>query len=276
MMSEQNNIMSISGTTKLFVIFAHPAKQVRAPTLFNKKFEELRIDSVMIPIDVPPSYLRDCVKSMRGIKNLRGGVVTIPHKVEIAKLCDKLGAGGKATGAVNAIRFEKEGILHGDNFDGIGFVAGLKDYGHLLKDKKILIVGAGGASRALAAELISEPIKSLNITNRSFEKAKKVVQTVKSVRRTDKINAVEKEHIEYAEYDFVINATSLGMKSDDPLPFPIISLRPDCVVCDIIMKPEETKLLSAAKRSGIKVHYGRHMLAYQIPFIADFIGAFKT
>jgi len=276
MMSEQNNIMSISGTTKLFVIFAHPAKQVRAPTLFNKKFEELRIDSVMIPIDVPPSHLKDCVNSMRGIKNLRGGVVTIPHKVEIAKLCDKLGTGGKATGAVNAIRFEEDGMLHGDNFDGIGFVAGLKDYGHLLKDKKILIVGAGGASRALAVELISEPIKSLNITNRSFEKAKKVVQTVKSVRQTDKINAVEKEHIDYAEYDFVINATSLGMKSDDPLPFPIISLRPDCVVCDIIMKPEETKLLSAAKRSGIKVHYGKHMLDYQISFIAEFIGAFKT
>ncbi|GIS16505.1 MAG: shikimate dehydrogenase [Alphaproteobacteria bacterium] len=268
--------MSISGTTKIFVIFAHPAEQVRAPTLFNKKFEELRIDSVMIPIDVPPSHLKDCVYSMRGIKNLRGGVVTIPHKVEIAKLCDKLGAGGKATGAVNAIRFEEDGILHGDNFDGIGFVAGLKDYGHLLKDKKILIVGAGGASRALAVELISEPIKSLNITNRSFEKAKKVVQTVKSVRQTDKINAIEKEHIDYAEYDFVINATSLGMKSDDPLPFPIISLRPDCVVCDIIMKPQETKLLSAAKRSGIKVHYGKHMLDYQVSFIADFIGAFKT
>ena len=276
MISEQNINMFISGTTKLFVIFAHPAEQVRAPTLFNKKFEELGIDSVMIPIDVPPSHLKDCVYSMRGIKNLRGGVVTIPHKVEIAKLCDKLGAGGKATGAVNAIRFEKEGILHGDNFDGIGFVAGLKDYGHSLKDKKILIVGAGGASRALAVELISEPIKSLNITNRSFEKAKKVVQTLKSVRQTDKINAIEKEHIEYAEYDLVINATSLGMKSDDPLPFPIISLRPDCVVCDIIMKPEETKLLSAAKRSGIKVHYGKHMLDYQISFIADFIGAFKT
>ena len=276
MISEQNINMFISGTTKLFVIFAHPAEQVRAPTLFNKKFEELRIDSVMIPIDVPPSHLKDCVYSMRGIKNLRGGVVTIPHKVEIAKLCDKLGAGGKATGAVNAIRFEEDGILHGDNFDGIGFVAGLKDYGHLLKDKKILIVGAGGASRALAVELISEPIKSLNITNRSFEKAKKVVQTIKSVRQTDKINAIEKEHIDYAEYDFVINATSLGMKSDDSLPFPIISLRPDCVVCDIIMKPQETKLLSAAKRSGIKVHYGKHMLDYQVSFIADFIGAFKT
>ena len=276
MMSEQNNIMSISGTTALFVIFAHPAEQVRAPTLFNKKFEELRIDSVMIPIDVPPSHLKDCVYSMRGIKNLRGGVVTIPHKVEIAKLCDTLGAVGKATGAVNAIRFEEDGILHGDNFDGIGFVAGLKEYGHLLKDKKILIVGAGGASRALAVELISEPIKSLNITNRSFEKAKKVVQTIKSVRQTNKINAIEKDHIDYAEYDFVINATSLGMKSDDSLPFPIISLRPDCVVCDIIMKPQETKLLSAAKRSGIKVHYGKHKLDYQISFIADFIGAFKT
>ena len=268
--------MVISGSTKVFVIFAHPSEQVRAPTLFNKRFYERGIDSVMIPIDVPPSNLANCVQSFKGIKNLRGGVVTIPHKVALAKLCDKLNAGARATGAVNAVRFDDDGTLHGDNFDGVGFVAGLKDHKHLLQNKEILLVGAGGASRAIAAELVNEPIKCLKITNRNFYKAKEVVQIVKSVKKTDKIDYLKKEQIDFSKFDFIINATSLGLKLNDPLPFRVEKLREDCVVCDIIMKPKETPLLIAAKKAGLNVHYGKHMLDYQISFIADFLGAFKV
>ncbi len=268
--------MVISGTTKVFVIFAHPSEQVRAPTLFNQRFHEKGIDNIMIPIDVPPSNLENCVQSLRGILNLRGGVVTIPHKVEIAKLCDKLGPGARATGAVNAVRFDEDGTMHGDNFDGVGFVAGLKEHKHLLENKNILLVGAGGASRAIAAELVSEPIKSLHITNRTYDNAKEVVQIVKSVRQTDKIKCLENENIDFQIFDFAINATSLGLKSNDPLPFNVELLSSNCVVCDIIMKPEETSLLLTAKKAGLSVHYGKHMLDYQISFIADFIGAFKA
>ncbi len=268
--------MVISGTTKIFVIFAHPSEQVRAPTLFNEKFYEKGIDNVMIPIDVSPLNLATCVQSFRGISNLCGGVVTIPHKVEIAKLCDKLGPGAKATGAVNAVRFDENGTLYGDNFDGVGFVAGLKDHKHSLWNKEILIVGAGGASRALASELVNEPIKCVKITNRSSDKAKEVVQIVKSVRKTDKIEWVPREQVNFSTFDIVINSTSLGLKLNDPLPIDVKMLGRDCVVCDIIMKPEETALLSAAKQAGLRVHYGKHMLDYQISFIADFIGAFKA
>lgn len=267
--------MFITGTTQLFVIFAHPCVQVRAPTLFNRKFEELGIDHIMIPIDVAPPNLSDCVNSMRKINNLRGGVVTIPHKIEIAKLCDKLGPGGRATGAVNAFRYDLEGRLYGDNFDGVGFVAGLKDNGNILKHKKFLIVGAGGAARAIARELVIEPISSLDITNRSHDKADEVVEIVKSLTGTDKFASILQSQIDFKSYDYVINATSLGLQDDDPLPFSIPDLNLDCVVCDIIMKPEHTALLKAANHAGMKTHYGKHMLDYQIPFIANFIGAFE-
>ena len=267
--------MLISGTTQIFVIFAHPSGQVRAPSLFNRKFEELGIDHVMIPIDVAPSNLSACVNSMRGIENMRGGVVTIPHKVEIAKLCDELGPGGRATGAVNAFRYDKDGRLYGDNFDGVGFVSGLKDNGNDLEHKKILIVGAGGAARAIAAELVTEPIANLDIVNRSHDKADEVVEIVKSVTQTDKLSSIVQSQIDFERYDYVINATSLGLRPDDPLPFSITALNSECVVCDIIMKPEETALLHAANQAGMKVHYGKHMLDYQISFIAEFIGAFK-
>ncbi len=268
--------MFISGTTQIFVIFAHPSGQVRAPSLFNRKFEELGIDHVMIPIDVAPCNLSACVNSMRGIENLRGGVVTIPHKVEIAKLCDELGPGGKATGAVNAFWYDKDGRLYGDNFDGVGFVAGLKENGNVLKNKNFLIVGAGGAARAIAAQLVNEPISSLDITNRSHDNANEVVEIVKSVTQNDKISSILQSQIDFSRYDYVINATSLGLRSDDPLPISISTLNSNCVVCDIIMKPEETALLHEANQAGMKVHYGKHMLDYQISFIAEFIGAFKA
>ena len=267
--------MFISGTTQIFVIFAHPSRQVRAPTLFNRKFEELGVDHVMIPIDVAPSNLSDCVNSMRGIENLRGGVVTIPHKIEIAKLCDELGPGGQATGAVNAIRYDLDGRLYGDNFDGVGFVAGLKGNGNLLDNKKFLIVGAGGAARAIATELANVAIGRLDITNRSNDKADKVVEIVKSLTGTEKFASVLQSQIDFRSYDYVINATSLGLRTEDPLPFSISSLNSSCVVCDIIMKPKETKLLKAANQAGMKVHYGKHMLDYQISFIAEFIRAFQ-
>ena len=268
--------MVISGTTKIFVIFAHPSEQVRAPTLFNQRFHEKGIDNIMIPIDVPPSNLKICIQSLRSILNFRGGVVTIPHKIELAKLCDKLGPGARATGAVNAVRFDDDGTLHGDNFDGVGFVAGLKEHKHVLKNKQILLVGAGGASRAIAAELVNEPIGSLKITNRTYNKAKEVVKIVKSVRETDRIECLKTDQIDYSIFDIVINATSLGLKVTDPMPFDVELLCRNCVVCDIIMKPEETALLIAAKKAGLSIHYGKHMLDYQISFIADFIGAFRA
>ena len=267
--------MFISGDTQIFVIFGHPTGQVRAPMLFNKQFEELAINHIMIPIDVAPLNLADVVNSMRGIRNIRGGVVTIPHKIEIAKLCDEIGPGGRATGAVNAFRYDKDGRLYGDNFDGVGFVAGLKAHGHSLEQKKVLIVGAGGAARAIAAELVGEPIDFLHVTNRSQDKAKEVVQIVKSVTETSKFYSIEKSEIDFTCYDFVINATSLGLSVNDPLPFNVSLLNLDCVVCDIIMKPEETSLLSSAKHAGMRIHYGKHMLDYQLSFIAKFIMAFE-
>ena len=268
--------MSVSGNTQIFVIFAHPPGQVRAPTLFNQRFKELGIDHIMIPIDVAPLNLVDVVNSMRGISNIRGGVVTIPHKIEIAKLCDELGPGARATGAVNAFRYDADGRLHGDNFDGVGFVAGLKDNGHSLEQKKLLIVGAGGAARAIAAELVGEPIDFIHVTNRSQDKAEEVVKIVKSITQTAKFDSIAQSEIEYTDYDIVINATSLGLNVSDPLPLNTSLLNPHCVVCDIIMKPEETPLLSSAKHAGLKIHYGKHMLDYQLSFIAKFIKAFES
>ena len=143
----------VTGTTRFFGTIAHPADHVRAPMVFNPIFAERGLDHVMVPIDAPPGSLTEIVAALRAIPNFGGMAVTIPHKMEIAALCDTLGLAARLTGAVNAVRFDADGSMHGDNFDGQGFVAGLHHQGHDPAEKDVLIMGAGGAARAIALAL---------------------------------------------------------------------------------------------------------------------------
>lgn len=260
----------ISGTTKLFGCLAHPTSHVRAPSLFNRIFADNHQDGVMVPVDIAPEMLAEGVAGLKAMPNFLGAAVTIPHKMPMAELCDELGAVAQITGAVNAIRFDKGRIL-GDNFDGAGFVAGLAGQGHQLEGKKCLLIGAGGAARAIAYALCGEAIASLDVTNRSLAKADDLVAAVREHRKSAPLNACQTP--DYGSYDIVINATSLGLHETDAMPCDPQALSQQALVCDIIMVPEQTSWLKAAQNRGIAVHYGRHMLDYQIALIGAFIGA---
>ena len=207
--------IAISGTTKIFGCIAHPTDHVRAPSIFNPEFQAKGQDAVMIPIDIEPDKIKDGIDGLRAMPNFMGSAVTIPHKMTIASLCDELSDVAKITGAVNAIRFEK-GKLKGENFDGAGFVAGLYGEGYHIDGQRCLIIGAGGAARAIAYSLCGEPIAHLDIYNRTAEKASALVQAVLAEKPDAQIAAVSDLHEE--NYDMVINATSLGLKDTDSLP----------------------------------------------------------
>ena len=156
-MTMHNLIRAVRGTTRLFACIACPTDHVRAPMIFNKIFTERDIDAVMVPVNIPAEQLAEGIKGLKALGNFEGAAVTIPHKLNLAALCDELGPGARAAAAVNAIRFTDDGRLLGDNFDGHGFVAGLLGENptdiapeHILQDKSVLIVGAGGAARAIA------------------------------------------------------------------------------------------------------------------------------
>lgn len=261
---------AISGTTKIFGCIAHPTDHVRAPSIFNPLFQAKGQDAVMVPIDIEPDKIEEGIAGLRAMPNFIGSAVTIPHKMSIASLCDELSEVAKITGAVNAIRFEG-GKLKGENFDGAGFVAGLYGEGHHLDGQKCLIIGAGGAARAIAYALCCETIAQLDIYNRTTEKASALADAVLSEKPEAKI-AVALE-LNEGKYDVVINATSLGLKDTDSLPCDPDKLSSSSLICDIIMVPEQTALLKAAKARGLKCHYGRHMLDYQKALIGAFIGA---
>ena len=263
----------VEGSTRIFGVIAHPADHVRAPLVFNPRFAAAGLPHVMVPIDAPPIRLKAIITGLRAIPNFGGLAVTIPHKMALADLCDTLGTAAELTGAVNAVRFDDDGSMHGDNFDGAGFVAGCHGNGFDVMGKNILLIGAGGAARAIAAALCESGINELHIANRTPRKAQNLVQLLGQKTGFNRATAVSLADCDSIDADMIINSTSLGLKEVDPLPLPLNNLKEDAVIADIIMVPAETKWLIAAKAAGFRVHYGRHMLDYQMELIGKFIGA---
>ena len=263
----------VEGSTRIFGVIAHPADHVRAPLVFNPRFAAAGLPHVMVPIDAPPIRLEAIITGLRAIPNFGGLAVTIPHKMALADLCDTLGTAAELTGAVNAVRFDDDGSMHGDNFDGAGFVAGCHGNGFDFIGRNILLIGAGGAARAIAAALCESGINELHIANRSFKKAQNLVQLLDQKTGFNRATAVSLADCDSSDADMIINSTSLGLKEVDPLPLPLNNLKKDTVIADIIMVPAETKWLIAAKAAGFRVHYGRHMLDFQMELIGKFIGA---
>ena len=281
-MIRHDAIRAVTGTTRLFGCIAFPTDHVRAPMIFNKIFTERDIDAVMVPVNIAAEHLAEGINCLKAIDNFKGAAVTIPHKLNCATLCDELGPGARAAAAVNAVRFTDDGHLLGDNFDGHGFVAGLLGENptnmpreHILHDKSVLIVGAGGAARAIALSLAEQPVARVDVTNRTHRRAQEAVQLVHNISSGADVFAIEATDIDFQHYDIVINATPLGLHEDDDMPFDPELLRPDCLVCDIIMIPERTRLITAAQHSGRSVHIGRYMLDYQVELIGEFIGAYE-
>ena len=164
-------------------------------------------------------------------------------------------------------------VMHGDNFDGAGFVAGAVGNGYDVAGKAILLIGAGGAARAIAAALIEAKIGKLTIANRSLGKAEEFASLLADKTGFADVHAAALVDCDGSDADMIINSTSLGLKRGDALPLALDAVRADTVIADIIMVPAETEWLAAAQKAGLRVHYGRHMLDYQIDLIGKFIGA---
>ncbi len=261
----------VTGTTRFFGTIAHPADHVRAPMVFNPIFAERGLDHVMVPIDAPPEALARVVAALRAIPNFGGMAVTIPHKMEIAGLCDTLGPEARLTGAVNAVRFEADGSMHGDNFDGAGFVAGLRHNGHDPSGKDVLMVGAGGAARAIALALCEAGVGRLRISNRTPRKADDIVAALADLAGHRQAETAVGHN--GAGVDMIVNTTSLGLHDGDALPIALDAVDPNTLIAEIIMVPERTDWLADAEARGLATHYGRHMLDYQVDLIGGFIGA---
>jgi shikimate dehydrogenase len=265
-------MIEITGKTKLYGIVADPIMQVKTPQTINAWLSKNEVDAVLVPMHVPASGLKSLVEGLRGMINLGGIVVTVPHKTTIIHLCDEVSQAAQLVGAVNVIRRTSEGKLIGDILDGKGFVAGLKRHDIEIHGKKVYLVGAGGAANAIAFALCESGVQELAVYNRTQSKVEDMFARLGKIYQNVNMTLATASPI---GYDVVVNASSLGMVASDPFPFLVESLQSHQVVAEIIMKPELTPLLAAAKEKGCKIQYGSPMLECQIELMVDFMGLKK-
>ncbi|HMK54880.1 MAG TPA: shikimate dehydrogenase [Methanobacteriaceae archaeon] len=251
----------ITGKTALVGIIGDPVEHSLSPPMHNAAFQDLKMDYVYIPFHVTTENLGSAIngaKSM-GIKGLN---VTIPHKTAVLSYLDEVDSAARLIGAVNTLKFVK-GKIKGYNTDGVGAVKALEEITKV-KDKKVIIMGAGGASRAIAFQLILSGIKELALANRTMEKALQLASDIKN-KTAFSPDVVNLSHLDLASTDILINTTPVGMHPhQDQKPLVTTEMmHPELVVNDIIYNPLKTRILTEAENAGAKTINGTKMLVYQ-------------
>ncbi|WP_424185431.1 shikimate dehydrogenase family protein [Actinokineospora sp. G85] len=259
----------ISGTTRLYVVLGDPVTQVQSPGLMNPLFARLGIDAVLVPVHATPERFDRVFGGLREAGNVDGIFVTVPHKAAARGLADRCSPMVEITGSANALRREADGGWYAENFDGVGFVAGLVRAGCDPRGQRVSLVGAGGAGSAIAAALLAAGAERLALCDPDTAKLRALRARLEAHWRGRTTGSTEPD---LAGADVVVNATPLGLRPDDPLPLRPESLPPGAVVADIVMKPRETPLLRAAAALGHRVHHGVHMLDAQVDSYREFFG----
>ncbi len=259
----------IDGNTLIFATAGNPVAQVRLPEVMAAVFAFLGVNAVWVPMHVEPAGLGVVIQGLRTIRNFRGITVAIPYKPTVGTMLDRLTPRAQATGSVNLVRLDPDGKLLGDIVDGAGFVRGLELRGYAVKGATVWLVGVGGGGSAIAAALAEAGVARLYLTELNRDRAAAIHERLARYYPKTPIEVVDGPP---GPVDFAINATPCGLQPDDPMPFDPAVLSAETIVCDIIMKPRETRLLQAVQASGMRVHHGHHMLDAQIPMYLEFLG----
>ncbi len=254
--------MKITGKTSVYGIIGYPVKHSLSPLMQTAAFKTSSIDAVYVPFSVTPENLEDAVEGIKAL-SISGVNVTVPHKERIVRLLDYLDDEAEFLEAVNTVKNEK-GVLTGYNTDAGGFLDSLKEAGIEVKGKKVTIIGAGGAAKAVGYALLKERVSFLNIVNRNFQKAKELGEKLGKMGKV-LVFPLKGTTIEVllSDTDILVNTTSVGLKPEDPFLFDYSKIPEKLTVIDIIYNPPETPLLKAAKEKGCKTLNGIGMLLHQ-------------
>jgi shikimate dehydrogenase len=259
----------ISGKTTLIAHIGYPTETFKAPMIYNPWFEQNGIDAVVMPMGVKADDYADVLKSLFRLTNIRGALVTMPHKVTTAGLVDELTPTARIAGACNAILLRPDGTLLGDQFDGAGFTRGVERKGRPLKGASAFVLGSGGVGSAIAASLAAAGVTRLALFDTNAAAVEALAERLRKHYSELVVTLGSKDP---AGYDVVVNATPIGMSDDDPLPFDIDRISPATFVGEVVMKSEYTPLLRAAKDKGCAVQVGTDMLFEMIPAYLEFFG----
>ena len=261
--------MAINGSTQLVAHIGYPTHAFKAPLIYNPWFESRGIDAVVVPMGCRADDFPGVLPALFRLTNIRGALITMPHKVSVVALLDEVAPAVTIAGSCNAVRREPDGRLLGDMFDGAGFTRGVKRKGVVLAGARCLIVGAGGVGSAIAASLAAEGVAAIALHD--VDQAAAASLALRIAGAYPGVRA-EASSADPAGYDLVVNATPLGMNDDDPLPFDVARLAPSTFVGEVVMKREMTPLLCGARARGCRYQVGSDMLFEMIPAYLEFFG----
>ena len=261
--------MRIDGHTELLAHIGHPTHSFKAPLIYNPYFEHAGINAVVVPMGCRAEAFPALLRSVFALENIRGALITMPHKVSVVDLLDEVSPAVRVAGACNAVRRDAAGRLVGDLFDGEGFVRGVRLKGVEPRGARVLIVGAGGVGSAIAASFAAAGVAGLSL----YDLRAEVVESLAArLRLHYPAIDVRTGSNDPAGHDIVVNATPMGMEPGDPLPLDVERLSPSTFVGEVVMRQAMTAFLQAAQARGCRFQIGTDMLFEQIPAYLEFFG----
>lgn len=263
----------ITGNTEIIAHIGYPTHAFKAPMIYNPWFEKAGVNAIVVPMgcQVPdyPSFLPAVFK----LSNIRGALITMPHKVTTIGLLDEVFPNAAIAGACNAVRRAPDGRLQGDMFDGEGFVRGVLRKGMKLQGARALVVGSGGVGCAIAASLAAAGVAALGLFDVNGVSANGLGERLRQHYPALQVTTGSNDP---AGFDLVVNATPMGMNEGDPMPMDVSRIAGSTFVGEVVMKTEMTAFLSAAAARGCRVQIGSDMLFEQIPAYLEFFGMPST
>ena len=259
----------LSGKTTLIAHIGYPTEAFKAPLIYNPWFEKHGIDAMVVPMGVKAEDYPVSLRQIFKFSNVLGALVTMPHKVTTMSFADDASITARIAGAANALLKRADGTLLADQFDGAGYARGVARKGFKTKGSRILIVGTGGVGSPIAASLAADGAASISLFDLNTASAEGLASRLKQYYPDMEVNVTSNDP---AGYDMVVNATPLGMKDTDPLPFDPERLSPTTFVGEVVMKQEITPMLRAAIARGCKYQVGTDMLFEMSPAYLEFFG----
>lgn len=264
---EQPPDSPVDAASEFVWMVGDPIHQVKAPQRMTPLYRQAGENLLVVPVPVAAADLRTLFDAARRIPNVRGWIVTVPHKMPLAAWVDELSPAARIAGAVNAIRF-RHGRAIGDLFDGVGFVAGLQGRGYGIRGTRALVLGAGGVGSAISHALAQAGAARIAIHDTDTRRSRSLLERLRAEFGDTGFEIGDPDSA--AGFDLVVNASPVGMAGDSRAPLDTRQLRPHHTVAEVVMTPEWTPLLLAARDAGCAIHPGRQVLDGQLQPLLDF------
>jgi len=259
----------INGHTELIAHIGFPTHAFKAPMIYNPWFEKAGVNAIVVPMGCQAPDYPDFLRAVFRLSNIRGALITMPHKVATVGLLDELSPTAAIAGACNAVRRTADGRLQGDMFDGEGFVRGVLRKGLRLQGARALVVGSGGVGSAIAASLAGAGVAAIGLFDVNADAAQGLGDRLRQHYPALQVALGSNDP---AGFDLVVNATPMGMNAGDAMPMDVSRIAPGSFVGEVVMKTEMTAFLAAAQARGCRVQVGSDMLFEQIPAYLEFFG----